>query len=103
MIDHYFRNLQDLITKTSFISTVNLQIERRSVTVGFVRGDLTFEDGSKLHFREYVHTVENEVVRFTYVYHLLSSNGNLIFRYDNTSHYPKLENAPHLNILVKRM
>ncbi len=35
------------------------------------------------------------VERYTYVYHYQSLDGEVVFRYDNTNHYPVLENAPH--------
>ena len=96
MIDSYFQELQDLIAAISFITAVSLHTERRSETIGFVRGDLTFEDGSRLHFREFVHKEEDDPAeRYTYVYHYHSPDGQPIFRYDNTNHYPDLENAPH--------
>jgi hypothetical protein len=96
MIDSYFQELQNLIASISFITAVSLHTERRSDTIGFVRGDLTFEDESRLHFREFVHKVEREPAeRYTYVYQYQSPDGQLIFRYDNTNHYPDMENAPH--------
>jgi len=54
MIDGYFQALQNLIASVPFITAVNLHTERRTEMIGFVRGDLTFEDGSRLHFREFV-------------------------------------------------
>jgi hypothetical protein len=64
--------------------------------IGFVRGDLTFRDGSHLHFQEFVRKEEKEPAeRYTYVYHYQSPTGHIVFRYDNTNHYPALENAPH--------
>ena len=96
MIDEYFRELQTLIAAFPFVTAVSLHTERRSETIGFVRGDLTFQDGSLLHFREYVRVGENiPVERFTYVYHYQSVEGQRLFRYDNTNHYPGLTGAPH--------
>lgn len=96
MIDSYFQELQSLIAAVSFVTAVSLQTERRSDTIGFVRGDLTFEDGSRLHFREFVRQEENAAAeRYTYIYHYQSPEGKPVFRYDNTNHYPLLENAPH--------
>lgn len=42
-----------------------------------------------LHVREYV-DVENEVDRLIYAYQYLSSERQLIFRYDNSGHHKKL-------------
>lgn len=96
MIDAYFQTLQSLIANTPLLTAANLQTERRSETIGVVRGDLTFLDGSQLHFREFMRTEENfPLERYTYAYHYQAPDGKLIFRYDNTSHYPHLENAPN--------
>lgn len=96
MIDNYFRALQGAIAAAPFVTAANLHTERRSETIGFVRGDLTFQDGSRFHFREFVRQIEGEPSeRYTYVYHFQQPDGRMIFRYDNTNHYPSLENAPH--------
>lgn len=63
---------------------------------GFIRGKITFKNNSLLHFREFVH-VEILVYRKMYSYQYMSSENNLIFRYDNTEHHRKLNLAtfPH--------
>jgi hypothetical protein len=45
MIDQYFKELHDLIVSVSLTTAANFQTERRSDSIGFVRGDLTFSDG----------------------------------------------------------
>ena len=63
---------------------------------GFIRGKISFKNNSLLHFREFVH-VEILVDRKMYSYQYMSSDNNLIFRYDNTEHHRKLNLAtlPH--------
>ena len=96
MIDRYFQELQNLIASTPFITAASLHTERRSETIGFVRGDLTFSDASRLHFREFVRAEANQPAeRYSYAYHYQSPNGHFVFRYDNTNHFPRLQNAPH--------
>ncbi len=51
-------------------------------------------DESQLHFWEFVNT-QPKVVRFTYVYNHQAADGSMIFRYDNTSHFPTLSSFPH--------
>jgi hypothetical protein len=53
-----------------------------------------FLDNSRLHFREFVNT-ESGIERFAYSYHYQSPGGEMIFRYDNTNHFPRLSNFPH--------
>lgn len=61
-----------------------------------MRGRVYFPDGSLLHVREFVYVIR-EIERDMYSYHYVDSSGNLIFRYDNADHKPKLNlpNLPH--------
>jgi hypothetical protein len=62
--------------------------------IGFVRGEIWFQDRSVLHFREFVKTNDG-IERYMYVYHYQGSAGDLHFRYDNTPHFPNLVTFPH--------
>lgn len=56
---------------------------------------LRFESGCLLEINEAV-IVENGVLKtLGYRYHLQSANSELIFRYDNTPHFPGLPSFPH--------
>lgn len=44
--------------------------------------------------REFVN-VEIDINRYTYAYHYQRSDGSLLFRYDNSAHFPNLPNFPH--------
>ena len=59
-----------------------------------MRGELTFADGSCLHFRELVE-IQARVIRIMYSYHCQREDGSLIFRYDDTPHFPTLPQFPH--------
>jgi hypothetical protein len=69
-------------------------IDQRSMLRGFVGGVLQFEDGSELHFREFV-DISLPEPKMMYAYHYQDSNSNLIFRYDNAAHKPALPQADH--------
>jgi hypothetical protein len=69
-------------------------IDQRSALRGFIGGVLQFEDGSELHFREFVDTSLSEP-RVMYGYHYQDANDILIFRYDNAAHKPALPKADH--------
>jgi hypothetical protein len=43
---------------------------------------VTFSDGSRFHFKEFLRLAE-PVVRLKYAYHCVSATGSLLFRYDN--------------------
>jgi hypothetical protein len=51
-------------------------------------------DGSLLEISEAVKLYEEKLRWLSYRYHYQNTSGNLIFRYDNTPHHPKLPNFP---------
>jgi hypothetical protein len=55
---------------------------------------ISFADSSRLHFRELVE-FQTDLVRLRYSYHYQRADNSLIFRYDDTAHYPDLPNFPH--------
>jgi hypothetical protein len=56
---------------------------------------LRFENGGLLEINEALF-VENGVLEtLGYRYHLQRANGDLVFRYDNTPHFPDLSSFPH--------
>jgi hypothetical protein len=95
-IEAYFARLRDLIETCPVVQLSNVTYEKRGTHAGFVRGELSFVDGSILHLREYV-DVENVVDCLMYVYQYAEANQALIFRYDNTGHHRRMNLAsyPH--------
>ena len=53
-------------------------------------------DGSLLEFSEYVErTLDDQMQVVVYSYHWETAEGNLIYRWDNTPHFPNLLGFPH--------
>lgn len=94
MIEDYFQQIHALLTSTSTVHSFNVTYDKRSTYIGFIRGSIYFLDGSLLHLREFVN-VQHGVERYMYVYHYQRSNGIVVFRYDNTPHFPALPTFPH--------
>ena len=94
MIDDYFRAIDALLATTPMVREYDVHFDKRSLSRGYLRGDVIFQDDSRLHFREFV-SIERNIVRMVYAYHFQRPDGTLVFRYDNTPHYPNLQNAPH--------
>jgi hypothetical protein len=94
MIEAYFRSVDALLADSSIVREYNVHFDKRSLTQGYLRGDVIFRDESLLHFREFV-SIGVEVDRMVYSYHYQLADNSLVFRYDNTPHYPDLPNAPH--------
>jgi hypothetical protein len=60
------------------------------------RARVTFTDNSQLEFSEFVEqNADDEIQVVTYSYHWSDENDNIIRRWDNTPHFPKLKNFPH--------
>jgi hypothetical protein len=93
-IDEYFRLLLDQIAACAPVRSSDLNFDQRSSMVGFVRGEIFFSDDSLLHVRELI-DLRKRSSRVMYVYHYKSSNGELIFRFDNTAHHRELATFPH--------
>lgn len=67
----YLESIQDVLNKvlsTGITGLTEFQAESRSETKGFISGVLRFNDGSELHFREYVDTSQTQS-RLMYAYH----------------------------------
>ncbi len=94
MIDHYFQSVLDLVSASLLVRSSDITLDKRSQVIGFIRGNIYFVDDSLLHYRE---LVDFRLVsgRVRYVYHYQRGDGKIIFRYDNTDHFPDLPNFPH--------
>jgi hypothetical protein len=83
-----------MINAEACIEGASMAYDKRTPHIGFVQGSLYFADGSVLHLREYVN-VQNAIERYMYVYQYQDRNGILLFRYDNSPHFPQLPTFPH--------
>jgi hypothetical protein len=90
----YFQHIHDTLNLSHMVEIQDVRSEKRTSTEGFVRGDVRFKDGSQLHFRELI-TTEPSVQRISYTYHYMRADGTMVFRYDDTDHFPNLPTAPH--------
>jgi hypothetical protein len=94
LIEDYFRLVETLLADARIIHSSSITYDKRSTSIGFLRSVLYFLDDSQLHLREFVN-VEHGVERYMYVYHYQRPDGAMVFRYDNTPHFPALPTFPH--------
>jgi hypothetical protein len=87
-IEDYFLQIREVIEQCS-ASLTNVTYDKRGTYEGFIRGEIQFVDGSRLHFREFV-DVETEVERLVYAYQYMDASEKLVFRYDSSGHHQKL-------------
>jgi len=90
----YFQYVTGFLALSRIVKSQDVHTEKRTPSEGYLRGDVFFKDGSRLHFRELV-TTEPSVQRISYTYHYMRADETMIFRYDDADHFPKLPSAPH--------
>jgi hypothetical protein len=94
LVEQYFAQLEAIIADYGSIRSKVVQKDKRSEYLGYFKAELYFPDGSALYVREFVLT-RSEIEKYTYVYHYQTADHQLVFRYDDTQHYPDLPNFPH--------
>jgi len=94
LIERYLQSLLDAVAASPIVRSSSVLFDKRTLDAGLIRGELTFADGSCLHFRELVE-IQARVIRIMYSYHYQREDGSLIFRYDDTPHFPTLPQFPH--------
>lgn len=96
MTDEYYRAIEEAVRSCKIARGRTIYKDEREDEILFLRGDIYFSDGSRLHFREFVQIKQGQLpYRYTYAYHYQSADEKLIFRYDDTDHFPHLPTAPH--------
>lgn len=93
MIEQYFQSLLDLLASLPFVESPDVSLEKRGELVGFIRGEVGFNDGSVLFFRELI-DLRLPLQKVVYAYHYQTSGGTLVFRYDNTVHHKSVSTFP---------
>jgi hypothetical protein len=93
MIDTYFTELEHLLQQFVPIRSYSLKKKVYNSKYGCIIGTILFEDGTRLDFMEVKNTDKPGKVK--YRYHYMTSQQELIFRYDNAPHHPQLKTFPH--------
>lgn len=98
----YLDEILNTIAKHPFVVSQSITFEERPPDTAFITGSLTFTNGSKLYFKEFVvfKTAGFKILKYGYNY--LTHDGAMIFRYDNAldpqakkmSTYPEHKHTP---------
>jgi hypothetical protein len=93
LTETHLKKVQALLNASPLIIQPSISVEDRG-EVWFLRGNVDFIDGSSLYFRE-LFIGRGRKHKKIYTYHYQDREGKLLFRYDNSPHFPDLTNAPH--------
>ncbi len=90
----YLARFEATLHSRQDIELERLQIEILTLGVKVI-GEVHFYDGSPLSLVEQLEPVgRQEFKRVNYKFHYQDTAGNMIFRYDNSPHYPHLATFP---------
>ena len=93
----YLAEVIDSYSRTDLIVASELNTDARTPKIGVIKGVITFVDGSRLFFSEYVDT-RYRLEKLTFAYHCQDEECGLIFRYDNAVHKPPLSFSCHKHL-----
>lgn len=93
-LERYFAEIETAVAQMSAYAE-NYVEEILTAERANLRIRLRFENGALLEISEAI-VVENGALKtLGYRYHLQRANNELVFRYDNTPHFPGLPSFPH--------
>lgn len=91
-IESYFAHIKQLVEQSAYVRSYDIQFDKRSDYIGFIRGVLYFGNQIELHFREFTDTRTGQ--KYKYAYHFMQQT-HLIFRYDNSDAVQSREFTTH--------
>ncbi len=94
LIESYFSTIDAALTDVPFAQSIEVQKEKRGNHAGLVKGIVTFQNGSKFHFMEFVN-LQVFPQKIKYRYNYVGKDNNLILRYDNAPHHKESKTFPH--------
>ena len=94
-VKDYFAEIQNLLQKSALIENVNIEYDIKSKDIGIVQGTLEIIDGSTLQFVDLIKTKGDKITHLKYRFHLMDTNDQMVFRYDNAPHHPEIVTHPH--------
>ena len=90
----YFRTLEQGLSSLQSVHFERYEEEFLTPTRANLRIRMRTLDGYLFEINEAVIVHESQLEHLNYRYHFQDSDNQLIFRYDNTPHYPHLEHFP---------
>jgi hypothetical protein len=99
----YFDQIDQLLEAYSDVYVENYNATILSSERANLKLRLRFYFQYLLSISEALVVVDDQITAIDYRYHFQDGQNNLIFRYDNTPHFPNLSSFPHHKHLVDRV
>lgn len=94
-LSRYLRDVEAAVGKLEGAYIERYEEEILAVNRVNLRIRVRFQSGYMLELNEAVIGEADHLRHLGYRYHFQDRQNNLVFRYDNTPHFPGLENFPH--------
>jgi len=95
MTDEYYRAIEKAVRSCKIARGRTIYRDERENEILFLRGDIYFSDGSRLHFREFVQIKRDNRRTATLRLSLSTRRWDARFSLRDTDHFPNLPTAPH--------
>jgi len=102
-LSRYLREVETTVRKAKGAYVERYEEEIVAANRVNLRIRVRFQNGHMLELNEAIIGETGRPSRLGYRYHFQDDQNNLIFRYDNTPHFPGLENFPHHKHLPDRV
>lgn len=103
LLSQYLSHVEGEVRKLKGAYVERYEEEILAVNRVNLRVRVRFPDGYMLELNEAVVVEEGQLTHLGYRYHFQDNQNNLVFRYDNTPHFPELEGFPHHKHLPNRV
>lgn len=92
----YLDLVKERLLSDPIVIGFQIRRERSTLVDAHLRVRATMADGSLLEFSEYVERAQDGKIEvIVYSYHWENTIGSLVYRWDNTPHFPDLPGFPH--------
>ncbi len=82
-VKDYLNEILSILAVNPYVESQNISFEERPPNAAYLTGTLSFINGSKMYFKEFVVLKPDGVTTMKYGYSYLTKDDTLIFRYDN--------------------
>ena len=103
VLSQYFEDIDDSIRKLENANVERYEEEVLTSSRANLRIRVRFLSGHLLEVNEAIVIVKDQLKHLGYRYHFQDQENNLIFRYDNTPHFPELKSFPHHKHLINKV
>ncbi len=102
-LSNYLRKLESCVDTIDDAYIEHFEEEILTFQRVNIRIRVRFETGNLLEINEAVIVKADELLHLNYRYHLQDSENKMIFRFDNTPHFPDLDSFPNHKHIVDKI